>query len=199
MDDPSQMTIGLFGVVAAYVVLAGLLLSVNVAARWLWWIKAAAIVLTLLFFVQSYASVAGLIGWPTTDRLPERFQFLWATVVEPNRFYNEPGAVYMWAEPIGATDEPIGTPRAYRVQYTRALSDQIAVALAMIKEGKVVAGYARPVAVAVNAAPDAAQNAQARQDQRVSGLLPRNFLEEAVDVVLEELQTAGNRRGPLRF
>jgi len=195
VDDPSlQMTIGLVGVAAAYVVLAVLLLSVNVASRWLWWIKSVAIVVTALFFVQSYSSVAGLIGWPTNDRLPDRFEFLWATVAEPNKFFDVPGAVFIWVDAFGADDAPNGTPRAYRVPYSRALSDQIAAAEALVREGKAVAGYARPLPmVAAAAAGDTRDLGQ----QRINELRPANFTENAVEVLLEEMQPTG-RQPPAR-
>ena len=40
------MTLGFVGVIAAYVIVAVLLLSLNIAPRWAWWIKATAIIIT---------------------------------------------------------------------------------------------------------------------------------------------------------
>ena len=44
------MTLPLAGIVASYVLIAVLLLSLNLASRWHWGIKAAAIVITTGFF-----------------------------------------------------------------------------------------------------------------------------------------------------
>ncbi|MSO70732.1 MAG: hypothetical protein EXQ88_01750 [Alphaproteobacteria bacterium] len=194
MDEPSQLTLGLLGVVTAYILLAVLLLSVNVASRWLWWIKGVAIVATTLFFVQSYASVTGLIGWPTKDQLPGRFEFLWASVAEPNKFYNIDGSVFMWIVALGAGDEPLGEPRAFRVPYTLALSEQIVSAQALMRQGKAVAGYARLIDVAASSA-DALLDAQARGAQRVNALRPENFTERAVEVLLEVVPGLNDRPG----
>jgi hypothetical protein len=188
-SDPSlQMTFGLVGVVAAYILLALLLLSINVASRWLWWVKGAAIVVTTAYFVHSYTSVAGIIGWPTKDIPPEKFEFLWATVVEPNLFYDQAGAIFIWAEPLGGADgAPIGMPRAYRLPFSRELSDQVVAAQALVREGKIVAGAAR--AIARLAPTDAiAADPQAAAGQRVAGLSPEHFTETKVEIQLEEKQ-----------
>jgi len=68
------VTLPLIGVGLSYVVVSALLLSLNLASRWHWGVKAAAIAVTSLFFGVSYASIAGLIGWPSEARVPERFQ-----------------------------------------------------------------------------------------------------------------------------
>src|SRR5262245_31850153 len=105
------MTLPLTGVILSYVVLAVLLLSLNLASRWHWSVKAAAIVVTTLFFAVSYASIAGLIGWPSQARVPEHFQLHWATVVEPDKLNGLPGAIYLWVEALDESNIPAGTPR----------------------------------------------------------------------------------------
>jgi len=75
------MTLSLIGVAISYVVVMVILLSLNLASRWHWGVKAAAIAVTTLFFGISYVSIAGLVGWPSEARVPERFQLHWATVV----------------------------------------------------------------------------------------------------------------------
>ncbi|MDO8360862.1 MAG: hypothetical protein Q7T08_12615 [Devosia sp.] len=54
--------LALFGTIAAYVLLAILLLSLNIASLWRWWIKGTAIVLTTLVFVVAHVSITGMIG-----------------------------------------------------------------------------------------------------------------------------------------
>ena len=61
------MTLPLIGVGLSYVVLAVLLLSLNLASRWHWGIKAAAIAVTTVFFGVSYTSIAGLIAGTARD------------------------------------------------------------------------------------------------------------------------------------
>ena len=47
----------ILGLVSAYVVIAVLLLSLNFASRWNWWVKAGAILVTGIFFVQAYLHI----------------------------------------------------------------------------------------------------------------------------------------------
>jgi hypothetical protein len=136
------MTLGFVGVIAAYVIVAVLLLSLNIAPRWAWWIKATAIIITSAFFVISYYSMIDLMGWPVKARLPEKFQMLWAKVNEPDKLLNTPGAIYMWVEALDANNVPTGLPRAYRLPYTQPLETGIENALDMIAAGQEVGGTA---------------------------------------------------------
>jgi len=139
---PEAMTLGFVGVVAAYVIIAVLLLSLNIAPRWAWWVKATAIIVTSAFFVITYYSMIDLMGWPVKDRLPEKFQLLWAKVNEPDKLLNNPGAIYMWVEALDKDNVPTGLPRAYRLPYTQPLETGIQNALDMITAGQEVGGTA---------------------------------------------------------
>jgi hypothetical protein len=141
------MTLPLIGVAISYVVVAVLLLSLNLASRWHWGVKAAAIAVTTLFFGISYASIAGLVGWPSEARVPERFQLHWATVVEPDKLNGLPGSIYLWLESLDESNMPAGTPRAFRVPYTRELAERIAHAKERIEQGMDQAGTARDLDV----------------------------------------------------
>ena len=119
------MTLPLIGVGLSYVVLAVLLLSLNLASRWHWGIKAAAIAVTTVFFGVSYTSIAGLIGWPSQARVPAHFQLDWGTVVEPDKLNGTPGSIFLWLEALDEDNVPAGTPRAFRVAYSRELAARI--------------------------------------------------------------------------
>src|SRR5947207_6340611 len=137
------MTLPLVGIVAAYVLIAVLLLSLNLTSRWHWGIKAAAIVITTCFFGVLYLSTTGLIGWPSEARVPEHFQLHWATVVEPDKLNGLPGSIYLWIEGLDANNMPAGTPRAFRVPYSRELADRIGHAKERIEQGAEQLGTAR--------------------------------------------------------
>lgn len=134
------MTNALIGIVAAYMIIAVLLLSMNLTSRWRWWIKAGAIVVTTVFFVQSYISTAGLLGWPTPDRLPNDFQLHWTRIVEPDEFSNTPGAIYMWVEELDANNVPLGVPRSFELPYTRQLAESVQEAQDNLEQGREQAG-----------------------------------------------------------
>lgn len=127
--------IAVFFLVAAYVVVAVLLLSMNIGARYRWWIKAGTIIITTLFFVFSYNGVVALLGWPSSDPLPPKFKLHWASVVEPDKFTGKPGNIYLWIEELDDENIPFGTPRAYRLPYSDELADRVDGALELIEEG----------------------------------------------------------------
>ena len=158
------MTLPLAGIAASYVAVAVLLLSLNLASRWHWGIKAAAIAITTAFFGVSYVSTAGLIGWPSEARVPEHFQLDWATVVEPDKLNGLPGTIYLWVEALDDNNMSSGMPRAFRVPYSRELADRIGHAKDRIEQGIDQVGMARDLD-APEAEPD--------QDRRLAGVPPR--------------------------
>ena len=118
------MTTTLLAVSAAYVLMALLLLSAGLTARYAWWVKASAIVVTSLFFIEVFFASKGLLGWPGTGALPARFQLLWTRVVEPDLKLSNRGAIYLWVEEVDENNVPSGLPRAYRLPYSISLADR---------------------------------------------------------------------------
>ena len=157
------MTLPFIGVGLSYVVVAVLLLSLNLTSRWHWGVKAAAIAVTSVFFGVSYASIAGLIGWPSEARVPERFQLDWATVVEPDKLNGSRGSIYLWVEALDENNAPAGTPRAFRVPFSRDLADRIGHAKERIEQGVEQAATARDLDLPESAPDD---------DRRLAGAPP---------------------------
>lgn len=138
------MPIGsILATVAAYVLIALLLISLNLTSRWRWWIKGGAIVITGLFFLASYLAIASLLGWPTQARMPLRFELVATRVVEPNPFAGDPGAVFLWIEQIDENNVPNGRPRSYKLVYTEPLADRVNEAQDLIDAGEDVQGTIR--------------------------------------------------------
>ena len=134
------VSLPLIGAVGAYVAIAALLLSLNLASRWTWWVKAGAIVATTGFFFVSYASIVSFFGWPSDAELPEDFQVHWAQVVEPDKFTGADGAIYLWVEALDERNIPAGVPRAYELAYSEDLARRIRGVQESIQEGRDQAG-----------------------------------------------------------
>ena len=64
------------GLVAAFVLTALLLLGVNLYSNFSWRIKITLIVVVSAFYVGFYYSLPPLMGWPTNDGLPKRFNLI---------------------------------------------------------------------------------------------------------------------------
>ena len=108
----------------AYVVIAVLLLCMGLTSRFAWWLKGVVIVVTSIFFIESFFATKSLLGWPGTGQLPHRFQLLWTRVVEPDPKISDPGAIYLWVEELDENNVPSGTPRSFRLRYTPPLAER---------------------------------------------------------------------------
>ena len=104
--------------------MAVLLLSMGLSSRFAWWVKAGAIVVTSVFFVEVFFATKSLLGWPGTGALPPQFQLLWTRVVEPDPKISDRGAIYLWVEEVDENNVPSGMPRAYRLPYSLKLADR---------------------------------------------------------------------------
>jgi hypothetical protein len=140
------MTPNLLAISAAYVVLGVLLLSAGLTSPFRWWVKACAIVVTSAFFVEAFFSTKSLLGWPGTGRLPPRFQLLWTRVVEPDPKMHDAGSIFLWVEEVDANNVPVGTPRSYRLAYTKPLADKSNKARDEIMSGNPQEGTAEDLA-----------------------------------------------------
>jgi hypothetical protein len=109
--------LGAGGMVAAYVMIGVILISLHLYSRWGNWIKAAATVLATLFMIVTYKSLPGLQGWPlTTDTLPSRLYLLAVEISEPDN-------IYLWARDLDQGTK-LQRPRAYELPYSSKLHEQ---------------------------------------------------------------------------
>ena len=111
------MTLGISGLIAAYILLAALLLSVNLYSKWSWQLKTITIIITSVFYIISYISFPPLLGWPTNQKLPAHFRLLATEVHQPDKLTGEEGSVFLWLKEV----EDITTlvlPRAYVLPYS---------------------------------------------------------------------------------
>jgi hypothetical protein len=136
------MTATLLAISAAYVVLSVLLLWASLTSPLRWWVKAAAIVVASLFFVEAFFSTKSLLGWPGTGRLPGRFQLLWTRVVEPDPKIHDAGSIFLWVEEVDENNVPLGTPRSFRLAYTKPMADKTLKARDEIMSGNPQEGTA---------------------------------------------------------
>ncbi|RME33727.1 MAG: hypothetical protein D6786_06920 [Gammaproteobacteria bacterium] len=117
-------TLGVGGLIAAYILIAVLLLSVLLYTRLHWATKAALIVITSAFYVVVYYSIPPLLGWPTRAELPDRFRVNATYIREPNKQLGTDGAIYLWITDLRVPpDEAL--PRAYELPYQDALHKKL--------------------------------------------------------------------------
>lgn len=120
--------------VAAYVLIALLLLSINLYSKWSWRVKTLTVIAVSAFYLITYFSIPPLLGWPTDQALPERFNLVAIYVDEPNKITGEPGEIYLWVADMkhGPGHDK---PRAYRVPFSVALHTKVVEAGVKLRKG----------------------------------------------------------------
>ena len=128
------MTLGVTGLIAAYVFIALLILSINLYSRWNWGVKAACIIVGTALYVVSYLSVLDILGWPTAQDLPQRFRLVGAYVQQPDKLTEYDGAIYLWLTDLDDLSSG-GKPRSFRLPYSAPVHEQILNATAKLNKG----------------------------------------------------------------
>ena len=177
------MTITLLAISAAYVVLAVVVLSMGLTSRFAWWVKAGAIVVSSVFFVEVFFASKGLLGWPAAGALPPKFQLLWTRVVEPDPKLGSRGAIFLWVEEIDSNNVPSGLPRSYRLPYSVKLADRTLKARDEIMAGHPQEGLAEELIEGEQTGASAPQQANQQPDGGATSTGGRIEL----DAVLEQI------------
>src|SRR5437763_8045933 len=179
------MTPTLIAIAAAYVVMGVLLLSVGLTSRFAWWVKAAVITITSVFFIEVFFASKGLLGWPATGAaLPPKFQLLWSRVVEPDPKMGSKGAIYLWVEQVDENNVPNGLPRSYRLPYSLKLAERSLKARDEIMAGNPQEGTSEELNGDETATADA--RAQ-RQDQQDGGITSTSTGQVNLDDILAQI------------
>ena len=139
--SPAQFA--LLGTVAAYGLLALLLLSLNIFSLWRWWVKAGAMLLTAVVFIAAYVVISGLIGWPSESQLPMRFSLLHTKIEEPDKVNGRPGHVYLWVQEVDEHQLPVAPPRAFVMPYTVGLMKQASDNQERLDRGEEILGESK--------------------------------------------------------
>lgn len=133
------MTGSVLLLIVCYALLALLVLALCLYTRWSFVVKTVAIVLVTGFYFVAYDALTGMLGYPTPGKLPQRFVFHSAMIVEPNKQTGDKGAMYLWATAIGR-EGPTGQPRAYVVEYDKDASKMLTESNRRSKDGIVQIG-----------------------------------------------------------
>ena len=122
------------GLIAAYVLIALLLIAVTLYAQFSWRIKAGLIAIVSAFYIVTYFSFPPLLGWPTDEELPKRFNLVAIFVQEPDKTTGDPGEIFLWLTNLerGARRNE---PRAYRVPFNDELHAKVVEAGTKMRKG----------------------------------------------------------------
>jgi hypothetical protein len=123
-------------IAVGFVLLGALLLWLVIGVRGAWWVKLGAIVATCAFTFAVWGALGSFSGWATNETPPEHAMLVASSVDEPN-------AIYLW---LVAPSKPgvldyrpgKGEPRAYRLDYSRQLHEQVDRGSALARRGRPV-------------------------------------------------------------
>ena len=128
------MSTEVFFIIICYVFIGFLLLLFNLRTTFHWIIKSSFIILTLAFYIFTYKSFTNLVGWPTSESLPERFRLISAQIYEPSALLNTEGAVYLWVTNMDDL-AGLGVPRSFKIKYNKQLHEKVSKSLVNLKNG----------------------------------------------------------------
>ena len=126
--------LGISGLIAAYVLIAALLIGVSLYSNWSWKIKSVVIILTSAFYLVTYFSYPQILGWPTAEQPPRKFRLLASYVERPDRPRGVSGKIYLWLAGIDDLASPL-PPRAYRFAYSQLLHERVLNASSKLNKG----------------------------------------------------------------
>ncbi len=134
----------LLWLVIVYALLAFLLLVLCLATRWRWWVKAGGVVLVTGFYLLAHGTFLGMAGWPSDDRLPEKFVLLAAVFDEPSPARGHAGAIYIWVNPM-KDNQPLAMPRVHRLPYEKDLHRILGDGIKKARDGNTQMGSTEPI------------------------------------------------------
>ncbi|MFV2091223.1 MAG: hypothetical protein ACC642_11230, partial [Pseudomonadales bacterium] len=134
------MTASIVVLSIAYAGVAALLLSLNLATRFGFWIKAGSILLVTGLYFGSWSSFQGLTGWATAESMPEEFRVLWITLDDRDKQSGQPGTIYFWVRELDEAGLPVGAPRAYRLAWSEEAAEAAQEAVDRLAEGELLNG-----------------------------------------------------------
>jgi hypothetical protein len=106
-------------------------------------IKVILIPVTIWYSLVLYYTIPNLMGWPTSEAIPENSQILAIRIKEPNPKLDDPGAIYFWLNTKPSSKEQnlspaawlnpkrvfsynsASHPRAYQLPYSREMHKKI--------------------------------------------------------------------------
>jgi hypothetical protein len=134
---------GYIGLTIAFVIISSIFLWFFIRTPGRIVIKVLLIPATVWYALVLYYTVPNLMGWPTSQSIPENSQVLAIRIKEPNPQDNDPGAIYIWVNTRPNTKDAEQTlasrlnpknvfsydgqnhPRAYQLPYSRGMHKKI--------------------------------------------------------------------------
>ena len=89
-----------------------------------------------IFYLASWETYKTILGWPSHEELPDKFNISWVVIVEPEKKTDKEGEIFFWLRDIDSFEETSKIPRAYKLIWNEENHKKAQEALHKLKEGK---------------------------------------------------------------
>lgn len=119
-------------IVSAFVVVTLILLGLGLYSRWSLRTKVGGILVVTAAYLLVYYALPRMLGWPTDQQVPRRFNLYGVYFQEPDRKSGEAGAVFFWAGDLAPGADP--RPRAYKMPFKASFKSVFQEAQGKLKQ-----------------------------------------------------------------
>ncbi len=103
-------------------------------------VKLTGILVVAAFYFTSWNSYINILGWPSTEDLPDKFRISWVIIQEPSKGNRKEGSLYLWLRKLNEVNTPYGAPRSYKLLWNEENHKVAQSALYKLKEGEQLNG-----------------------------------------------------------
>jgi hypothetical protein len=118
--------------ISAFVVVAVVLLGLGLYSRWSVRVKIAGIVVVTAAYLLVYFSLPRMLGWPTDQQVPRRFNLYGVYIQDPDQSSGEAGSVFFWAGDLAPGADP--RPRAFQMPFKASFKSVLEEAHGKLKQ-----------------------------------------------------------------
>jgi hypothetical protein len=126
--------------ILSYLLIASLLLLFCFFTPFTRKVKLTGILVVTAFYFTSWNSYINILGWPSTEDLPDKFRISWVIIQEPSKGDNKEGGLYLWVRNLNEVNTPYGIPRSYKLHWNEENHKVAQSALHKLKEGEQLNG-----------------------------------------------------------
>lgn len=122
--------------IVSYVTIASLVLIFGFRSNYSNKFKLTMICMMCVFYFTSWGAFKNILGWPSSEELPENFNINWIVVLHPDKEENKEGEIYLWISNTDSFEGISKQPRAYRLIWNEENYKKAQEALHKLKEGE---------------------------------------------------------------
>ena len=98
----------------AYALVAALLLALCIGLQGRRLLKIGLIALVSVFYSVTWLGHQSMLGWATSEDMPDAFRVLWITIDEPDKATKEDGGIFFWVRELWVAEEAQATLKTKR-------------------------------------------------------------------------------------